>query len=93
MVRWRWSRIASKHLPVAGKTARPAPPRPARLAAPPRPTPPHLPRPALIRQVERFVFRPGLSDRARYYAVVYLNQMVLSHREGQGEAGRAGAAA
>ena len=27
--------------------------------------------------------RPGLQDRARYYAVVYLNQMVLSHKQQQ----------
>lgn len=39
----------------------------------------------VVREVERFVFRPGLADRARYYCVVYLNQMVLSHRESQGE--------
>lgn len=26
-------------------------------------------------QVERFVFRPGLADKARYYAVVFLNQV------------------
>lgn len=25
--------------------------------------------------------RPGLQDRARYYAVVFLNQLVLSHRQ------------
>ena len=24
--------------------------------------------------------RPGLQERARYYAVVYLNQMVLTHK-------------
>lgn len=35
----------------------------------------------VLREVERFVFRPGLTDRARYYAVVYLNQMVLSHKD------------
>lgn len=29
--------------------------------------------------------RPGLQDRARYYAVVYLNQMVLSHRQPPGQ--------
>jgi ribosome biogenesis protein MAK21 len=34
-----------------------------------------------VREVERFVFRPGLADRARYYAVVYLNQLVLSRRD------------
>ena len=31
-------------------------------------------------QVERFLFRPGLQERARYYAIVFLNQLVLSHR-------------
>ncbi len=25
--------------------------------------------------------RPGLQERARYYAVVYLNQMVLNHKQ------------
>jgi hypothetical protein len=31
-------------------------------------------------QVERFIFRPGLQDRARYYAVIFLNQLPLSHK-------------
>ncbi len=31
-------------------------------------------------QVDRFLFRPGLQDRARYYCIVFLNQMVLSHK-------------
>ncbi len=35
-------------------------------------------------QVERFVFRPALSDRARYYAVITLNQLVLSRRSQEG---------
>jgi len=35
----------------------------------------------VVREVERFVFRPGLTDRARYYAVVFLNQMVLTHKD------------
>jgi hypothetical protein len=35
----------------------------------------------VVREVERFMFRPGLQDRARYYAVVYLNQMVLNHKQ------------
>lgn len=35
----------------------------------------------VLREVERFAFRPGLSDRARYYAIVYLNQMVLTHKD------------
>ena len=37
-------------------------------------------------QVERFLFRPGLQERARYYAVVFLNQMVLSHKASEGGA-------
>ncbi|EFN54473.1 hypothetical protein CHLNCDRAFT_52919 [Chlorella variabilis] len=37
----------------------------------------------VVREIERFMFRPGLQDRARYYAVVYLNQMVLSHKQQQ----------
>lgn len=36
----------------------------------------------VVREVERFVFRPGLGPRARYYAVVFLNQIVLTnHKE------------
>jgi ribosome biogenesis protein MAK21 len=35
----------------------------------------------VVREVERFAFRPGLADRARYYAVVFLNQMVLTHKD------------
>jgi hypothetical protein len=34
--------------------------------------------------VERFVFRPGLTDRGRYYAVTFLNQQPLSNRESEG---------
>eukprot|EP00887_Chlorella_sp_A99_P005084 scaffold25.g5084.t1 len=40
----------------------------------------------VAREVERFVFRPNLADRARYYAVVYLNQMLLDHRPARGAA-------
>ncbi|KAK9819570.1 hypothetical protein WJX81_001337 [Elliptochloris bilobata] len=36
------------------------------------------------REVERFMFRPGLAERARYYAVVFLNQMPLSHSPAHG---------
>lgn len=36
----------------------------------------------VVREIEKFVFRPGLSDRARYYSVIYLNQMVLTHKDG-----------
>ena len=35
-------------------------------------------------QVETFLFRPGLTDRAQYYAVTFLNQLVLSHKEREG---------
>ncbi|KAK9820060.1 hypothetical protein WJX72_005600 [[Myrmecia] bisecta] len=38
----------------------------------------------VVREVERFMFRPNLAERARYYCVVFLNQMVLSHRESEG---------
>ena len=38
------------------------------------------------REVERFLFRPGLAERARYYAVVFLNQLPLSHAPAHGEA-------
>jgi ribosome biogenesis protein MAK21 len=34
--------------------------------------------------VERFVFRPGLAERGRYYAVTFLNQLALSHRPQEG---------
>jgi hypothetical protein len=40
------------------------------------------PPPSLPPQVERFIFRPGLQDRARYYAVIFLNQLPLSHKVG-----------
>ncbi len=36
------------------------------------------------REVERFLFRPGLAERARYSAVVFLNQMPLSHSPAHG---------
>ena len=35
----------------------------------------------VVREVERFAFRPGLADKARYYAVVFLNQIVLTHKD------------
>ena len=38
----------------------------------------------VAKEVERFMFRPGLAPRARYYAIVFLNQMVLSRRPEQG---------
>ena len=44
--------------------------------------PPPAPRPpASPRHPRAPACRPGLQDRARYYAVVYLNQMVLSHKQ------------
>jgi hypothetical protein len=43
--------------------------------------PPNLPPPP---QVERFVFRPGLSERAHYYAAITLNQLALSARPQEG---------
>lgn len=36
----------------------------------------------LAPQVERFLFRPGLQARARYYAILFLNQLALSHKVG-----------
>ena len=33
----------------------------------------------ITREVEKFLFRPGLQERARYYGVIFLNQMPLSH--------------
>ena len=51
---------------------------PSLLPSPPLPSP--------LLQVERFVFRPGLIDKARYYAVVFLNQLPLSHRDSEGGA-------
>ncbi|GIM15448.1 hypothetical protein Vretimale_18225, partial [Volvox reticuliferus] len=41
-------------------------------------------KPVVVREVERFVFRPGLADKARYYAVIFLNQIPLSHRASEG---------
>ena len=38
----------------------------------------------VAREVERFLFRPGLQERARYYGVIFLNQMPLSHAPSQG---------
>ena len=41
--------------------------------------------PVVAREVERFLFRPGLAPRARYYAVIFLNQLQLSHDDARGE--------
>lgn len=38
----------------------------------------------VVREVEFFMFRPGLSEQARYYCIVFLNQMVLTHKESEG---------
>ncbi len=38
----------------------------------------------ITREVEKFLFRPGLQERARYYGVIFLNQMPLSHNAAQG---------
>jgi ribosome biogenesis protein MAK21 len=38
----------------------------------------------MAREVERFMFRPNLQERARYYSVIFLNQMPLSHNPVQG---------
>lgn len=35
----------------------------------------------VVREIEDFIYRPGLKDRARYYAVIYLNQIVLSSKD------------
>ena len=40
----------------------------------------------VVAEVQRFMFRQGLQERARYYGVIFLNQMVLNHRPDQGEA-------
>ena len=42
----------------------------------------------VAREVERFMFRPGLQERARYYCAVFLNQLVLSHNPAQGHSAR-----
>ena len=44
----------------------------------------------VVREVERFTFRPGLAPRARYYAVVFLNQLQLSHNPAFGGHPRSG---
>ncbi|KAJ3117171.1 hypothetical protein HDU96_007724 [Phlyctochytrium bullatum] len=35
----------------------------------------------VIKEVERFLFRPGVHDRAKYVALNFLNQLVLSNNE------------
>ena len=41
-------------------------------------------KPIVVGEVQRFMFRPGLQERARYYAVVFLNQLQLSHHPTHG---------
>lgn len=41
-------------------------------------------KPIVVAEVQRFMFRPGLQERARYYAVVFLNQLQLSHHPTHG---------
>ncbi len=43
-------------------------------------------KPVVVAEVQRFLFRPGLQERARYYAVVFLNQLQLSHHPVHGAA-------
>jgi len=33
---------------------------------------------AVIKEVHQLLHRPNVSDRAQYYAIVFLNQMILS---------------
>jgi ribosome biogenesis protein MAK21 len=42
----------------------------------------------VAREVERFIFRAKNSDRSRYYSVIFLNQIVLSHHAGGPEVAR-----
>jgi len=35
----------------------------------------------VIKEVERMMYRPNMSDKAQYYAICFLNQIVLSHQE------------
>ncbi|GFR15008.1 hypothetical protein TNCT_562331 [Trichonephila clavata] len=35
----------------------------------------------VVQEVERLIFRPNLSDRAKYYALCFLNQVLLSHED------------
>lgn len=40
-----------------------------------------LMKPTIIKSVEELLFRPGQSQHAKYYAIITLNQTVLSHKE------------
>lgn len=35
----------------------------------------------VVTEVERFVFRPNMSDRARYYSITFLNQIMLTQND------------
>ncbi|XP_065175034.1 CCAAT/enhancer-binding protein zeta-like [Sycon ciliatum] len=35
----------------------------------------------IVNEIERFMYRPNLADRARYYAVCFLNQQILSRKD------------
>ena len=35
----------------------------------------------VVTEVENFLFRSGISPRAQYYALIFLNQMILTHAE------------
>ncbi|XP_055942915.1 CCAAT/enhancer-binding protein zeta-like [Argiope bruennichi] len=35
----------------------------------------------IVQEVERLIFRPNLAERAKYYALCFLNQVILSHDE------------
>eukprot|EP00962_Isochrysis_galbana_P011219 scaffold3145_cov101-Isochrysis_galbana.AAC.1 len=35
----------------------------------------------VLAEVQRFVLRPNVGERAQYYAVIYLNQLILTRRE------------
>ncbi|KAG8200238.1 hypothetical protein JTE90_025014 [Oedothorax gibbosus] len=37
----------------------------------------------IVQEVERLIFRPNLAERAKYYALCFLNQIILSHDEFQ----------
>ena len=38
----------------------------------------------VVQEVENFLFRPGLSQRAQYTSIIFLNQLILSRNEFEG---------
>lgn len=40
-------------------------------------------KPVVLGEVQRFVLRPNVGERAQYYAVIFLNQLILTRREPQ----------